>query len=229
MSERHPTDDLAAYALGALEPAEVAELERHLEACEHCRAELRWLEPAVDVLPSAVPQMEPPRSLRRNLMRTVRADARADRGGWWARRPGWITVRARPAIALGGAALLAAGVVGYALNESEESTGPVVTEIPAQPTRAAPNAEAVLERSEGEVTLRVERLPELGSERVYQVWFREGSVMHPDRTFTLDAEGRALADVGEAPTGAEEVLVTSEPLGGSEEPTTRAVLRAPLS
>ena len=34
-------DELAAYLLGALEPGEAAELERHLAGCAECRAELR--------------------------------------------------------------------------------------------------------------------------------------------------------------------------------------------
>ena len=54
MSETDHTrwkDDVAAYVLGALEPGEAAELERHLAGCADCRAELRWLRPAVDLLP----------------------------------------------------------------------------------------------------------------------------------------------------------------------------------
>ncbi len=41
------SEDVAAYMLGALEPAEAAGLERHLEGCERCQAEIRWLTPAV--------------------------------------------------------------------------------------------------------------------------------------------------------------------------------------
>ena len=48
------SDDVAAYLLGALEPGEAAELERHLAGCERCRAELRWLRPAVELLPETV-------------------------------------------------------------------------------------------------------------------------------------------------------------------------------
>ena len=40
--------------LGALEPGEAAELERHAEDCERCRAEMRWLTPAVEALPESV-------------------------------------------------------------------------------------------------------------------------------------------------------------------------------
>jgi anti-sigma factor RsiW len=50
-------DDLAAYALGALAGDEEAELRAHLERCEECREQLRWLQPAVDLLPRSVAQL----------------------------------------------------------------------------------------------------------------------------------------------------------------------------
>ena len=46
------SDDLAAYLLDALEPGEASALERHLAECTECRAELRWLAPAVERFPS---------------------------------------------------------------------------------------------------------------------------------------------------------------------------------
>ena len=36
------------------------EVEAHLAECEHCRAELRWLEPSVEVLADSVTQLAPP-------------------------------------------------------------------------------------------------------------------------------------------------------------------------
>jgi anti-sigma factor RsiW len=68
-------DDLAAYALGALEEPEAERLRAHLEGCEECRRRLRWLEPAVDILPRTVEQLEPPARLREALLETVRTDA----------------------------------------------------------------------------------------------------------------------------------------------------------
>jgi anti-sigma-K factor RskA len=225
MTENHPRDGLAAYALGAVEPAERAEIERHLAECERCRADLRWLEPAVAVLPASVPQHEPPRGLRRKLLRAVRDEARAERGGWWARRPGWITLRARPAVVVGAMALLGAGIAGYAVNEAGRPSQPTVTEVRAEGTG---DAAAVLTRSEDEAVLRVEHLPALGPNRVYQLWVREGDVMHPHPTFVVDAKNRATAPLGSIPPGAEEVLVTREPAGGSERPSSRPLLTAPL-
>ncbi len=65
--------DIAAYLLGGLEPDETAALETHLEGCERCREELRWLQPAVDLLPESVEQLEPPPQLRERLMAEVGA------------------------------------------------------------------------------------------------------------------------------------------------------------
>ena len=70
-------DDLAAYLLGALEPGESADLERHVAGCEECRTELRWLGPAIQALPEAVERVEPPPELRARVLAEVRADAAA--------------------------------------------------------------------------------------------------------------------------------------------------------
>ena len=68
-------DELAAYLLGALEPGEAAELERHLAGCEECRTELEWLRPAVQLLPESVQRVEAPPQLRGRLMEQVRSEA----------------------------------------------------------------------------------------------------------------------------------------------------------
>ena len=78
MSTEHPPyrDELAAYALGALEPAEVETLERHVADCAECREYLFWLDPAVDLLQASVEQREAPKRRKRALMAEVNADLR---------------------------------------------------------------------------------------------------------------------------------------------------------
>ncbi|MGI8460323.1 MAG: anti-sigma factor domain-containing protein [Solirubrobacterales bacterium] len=226
----HPSDDLAAFSLGALEPAEEAELREHLEQCERCRSEVLWLQPAVDILPSSVEQLQPPRRLRRELMKTVRADAREQRGSWWSRRPGLITIRARPALAVGAMALLGAGIGGYVVNGANPAAQRVITEVRADPIDIAPSsAAAVLEHSESGAKLVVERLPELDENSVYQLWFRNGDDYAPASTFTLDEENHAVADVGRIPDGTDEVAVTKEPAGGSDQPRGAVLLAAPIT
>ena len=60
--------DAAAYALGALEPAERAAFETHLASCAECTAEVRQLRLAAGALPHAVPQVSPPPSLRARIL-----------------------------------------------------------------------------------------------------------------------------------------------------------------
>lgn len=225
----HPSEDLAAFALGALEPAEVVAIEAHLEGCESCRAELRRLAPAVDVLPSAVPQLEAPRRLRRKLLAQTRAEAGSESGARWMHPGTWFTSRTWPGVALAAMALLGAAVAVYAVSDSERRRQPTVTEVQAEPTGEASQAAAVLVYGAEGPVLRVERLPELARGDVYQLWVREGNTMHPDETFTLDAQGRAEAALEGLPSGADEILVTREPRGGSRSPSTKPILRAPLS
>src|SRR6478752_7068106 len=141
----HWSEDLAAYALAALEPGEAAEFERHLAGCERCRAELRWLVPAVQSLPESIERQEPPRRLRESLMAEVWADARAE-GGSSARErrallPGWLRGgRMRLATGFAVVLLAVAAVAGYEIGKGgsggEGGTQTVVSHQPGGVTAA---------------------------------------------------------------------------------------------
>ena len=222
-------DDLAAYALDALDRDEVARLERHLESCESCRDRLQWLRPAVDQLPAAVEQRTPPDSLRRSLMETVRAEAApgapavqptARRSSWWEALSGALL---RPATAMAAVAILAVGVgIGYLAGGSDESEF-----IPATPGGSA-TASATLERQGDSGTLHVDQLPALANNQVYEVWVQRDGQVEPASTFVLRGDGSADAAVPGPLEGGEAVLVTREPRGGSRQPTTEPLLSAPL-
>ena len=68
MSHDAIRDELASYLLGALDPGELADLERHLAGCEDCRLELERLRPAALALPETVERVEPPPALRARVM-----------------------------------------------------------------------------------------------------------------------------------------------------------------
>jgi hypothetical protein len=225
----HPSDDLAAFALDALGPEEEARVREHLAGCERCRSELEWLQPAVDVLPATVPQVEPPRGLKRDLMKTVRSEARAERGGWWARQADWISLRARPALAIVGVALLGGGIAGYAINEANQSTEPTLTQVEADPSAAAAGASGTLEHSTDDASLAVSGMDQLEGGDVYQVWYGEGEGVEPAKSFTVDAEGDAEADLGEIPEGTEQVMVTAESEPGLPSPEGEILLSASLT
>ncbi|WP_432878272.1 anti-sigma factor family protein [Kribbella sp. CA-245084] len=71
----HDRTQLGAYALGALEPDEVAEVDAHLAACAECRAELAELEEMKDFLGEVPPEAfleGPPEGGDLLLQRTLR-------------------------------------------------------------------------------------------------------------------------------------------------------------
>ena len=225
-------DDLAAYALGALEEREAAELERHLADCEACRLQLRWLEPAVDLLPRSTEQLEPPAGLRERLMATVRAEARGPGSAGVVaaaprRRREWVTLIRRPATAVAAVALLVLGAAGgYLLHDPGESS----SVIAAQPSPAAPPALAgTLEREDGSAILTMSRLPALPRDDVYEVWVERDGALEPSSLFVPRRDGSAEAAVPGSLDGADAVLVTREPRGGSLKPTSRPLLRADLN
>ena len=221
MSEHSPrSDDLAAYALGALDSGDVADLERHLAGCEQCRSELRELEMARDVLPAAVPPMKPPRALKRRLMASVDADARASRGAASAPGYGWA---ARAAAGFAAASVLAVAVV-VAVESGEDPTV-----IAAQPTGTTPTRiAATLELDDEQGTLRVSRLPVLGRGQAYQLWIQRDGVMHPSTVFTLEPDGTKVTAVDGSLGDAEALVLTREPLEGRATPTSGPLLEVPL-
>ena len=85
-------------------------------------------------------------------------------------------------------------------------------------------------RSGDAAELRVTNMPAPAPGRVYQVWLqRDGHAPQPDAVFTVDRMGRGSVGVLGDVKGAAEVLVTSEPRGGSEAPTRQPVVSGRLS
>lgn len=225
-------DDLAAYALGALDQPEAADLELHLGACSDCRQRVLWLRPAVDMLPASVAQLSPPDSLRENLLATVRAEAAPSaspaapaRSSWWESLG---AAMLRPAVGMAAIILLIAGVAtGYLLRgPGEEPGGRFVSAEPLGPQAA--DVSATLERHDGSATLHVSEMPTLDRDQVYEVWVQRGGVMEPRGTFVLGIDGTAEAAVPGPLDGADAVLVTAERRPGSRQPTTPPLLQAPL-
>jgi anti-sigma-K factor RskA len=219
-------DDLAAYALGALEESEAAALQHHLEGCDECRMHLRWLQPAVDLLPGAVAQLEPPPRLRKRLIATVRAEAReaARAGPGTARRRGWAAFLLRPATALAAGILLVAGAVGgYLLHQPSDPS-----EFVAQPPNPTSSARGTLESEDGSAILHVEGMPALARDEVYQAWIKRDGALEPSTVFVLQRNRSGEAAISGSLEGADAVLVTKEPSGGSRQPTSDPLLEANL-
>ena len=84
--------------------------------------------------------------------------------------------------------------------------------------------------SGGHAQLTLAHMPQSGPGRVYEVWIeRTGAPAPTDTLFTVTSSGSATVGVPGSVAGVKEVLVTSEPLGGSRVPTTAPVVVAKLT
>lgn len=210
-------EDAAAYALGALEPAEADAFRRHLTECAACRQEVAAYEQITGALPPAGAHHEVPRALRRRVMREVRATPKAVPEH--RRRP----VGFPPAWAGGLAAVAAAVIVAIVLVSSGGSSGTRVIQ--------ASVGNAQLRIAGGRGDLVVQHLPPLPSGRIYEMWVQRGSAP-PTPTGTLfstRANGSANVGVPGSLNGVSRVMVTQEPAGGTPAPTSAPVIVAPVT
>jgi anti-sigma-K factor RskA len=224
----HCGEDVAAYALGALEPAEAEAFARHLQTCAVCRDELEAFQQVVDLLPMTAPAFKASPRLRRRLRRAIAdephpatdaaSEARPPRRGW---RPEWL-----PRPVLGVAAGLA--VIAIALVIVLSGGGSSTRVVQAQVTG---HGRASLKISGHRGELIVQHFASPPSGKIYEVWLVRGK-RAPQPTsalFDVNARGNGVVDVPGSLKGVSQVLVTPEPAGGSKVPTHVPVIAATLS
>jgi anti-sigma-K factor RskA len=214
------SDEIAAYLLGALEPGEAAELDRHLASCEECRRELEWLRPAAQLLPESVERVEPPRELRGRLMEQVRAEAGTAQTpprerGW--RVGGWSL---RPVAGLAALALILAAVGAYLIGSGGSGEGGATTVV----TGRSPGVTAEMVRQGESGTLHLANLHQLPGDEVLQAWVQRGERVESAKTlFVPNPDGTASATI-DGMDGVTTVMVTAEPRGGSARPTGKPIV-----
>lgn len=214
------SDDLAAYLLGSLDPREATEFERHLEGCEHCREEMRWLEPALHALPEAVERQEPPPQLRESLMAEVRRDARAEAPADVRPAAPWRRWLLRPAVGFAVLALLVAGVVGYEVGKDGGDEGGGASTIVRQ--IGGMTVTMITEGDGGKLELA--GVPQPPKDKVFEAWVeRDGEVEAVPALIVPDRHGHAETTIADM-SGVETLMVTVEPRGGSDIPTGETVM-----
>jgi anti-sigma-K factor RskA len=220
----HCGEDVAAYALGALEPAEAETFARHLETCAVCRDELEAFQQVVDLLPMTAPAFKASPKLRRRLRRAIAdephptaAEATRPRRSW---RPQWL-----PRPVLGVAAGLA--VIAIALVIVLSGGGSNTRVVEAQVTGHG-SASLKISGNHGQLVVQHFAAPPNG--KIYEVWLVRGK-QAPQPTnalFDVNADGNTAVDVPGSLKGVDQVLVTPEPKGGSKVPTHTPVIAAQL-
>jgi len=233
VSDCRRIDDAASYVLRAMPDDEAEAFAYHLGDCEACAAKVEELEFVSHALLSGVPQLTAPPQIRDRVMEIVRAEAEllqaagagADRGERSKSRKGRFWLRPLPTVAVA-AVLLALGLATGALLSGDDGAGPSRT-IAAQ--SAPPGARAEMRMGADAAKLVVSGIPAPKKGRIYQVWLDHRNDRQPVQPtkalFSVNHDGEASVDVPGELGDVSTVLVTSEPLGGSEIPTRQPIIR----
>jgi anti-sigma-K factor RskA len=233
-------EEVAAYALGALDAAQIDDFREHLKDCKRCQEQLRWFMPAVRALPEAVEQHAPPPELKVRLMEEVHADvaaeakeARAEERreraasrqsfGEWLAGINFGGLTWKPLAGMAAVILIVAAGIGYAVGNGG-GTSNIHTYEAEQ--KGGIMASVVREGDQGE--LRLTGLEEVEEGKTLEAWVKRGETYEPVKMlFKPDEEGSATTQIEDL-KGAEAVLVTSEPAGGSKQPTSTPFVDVPL-
>jgi anti-sigma-K factor RskA len=223
----------AAYVLRTLGREEAERYREHLDDCLACSADVSSLQPVVDSLPAAVPQVVAPEELRERVMATVRSEAEllhaagagADRPQL--ARPRW-RLRRLQLLTAAGAMALGVLVGAVALDTGSHTPAPRVT--PAQLASLPSGAKAVLRQVGGHAELVVSSVSQPPRGKIYELWLaREGKAPQATNAlFGVTHSGSASVNVPGNLAGVRQVMVTAEPLGGSPHPTSTAIIVATL-
>jgi hypothetical protein len=232
-------EEVAAFALGVLDAAQIDDFREHLDRCKRCQDELRWLEPAVRALPETVEQQSPPAELKVRLMEEVRADlaAEAQQGRDGQRRERasrkgfreWLSgldiggLTWKPLAGMAAVILIVAAGVGYLVGNGGGSGGTHTWES-EQP--GGIHASVVREGDQGE--LRLTGLGQVPKGKTLEAWVQRGEAVEPvAMLFRPDGEGNASTQIEDF-EGVDAVMVTEEPAGGTKAPTTEPLVSVPL-
>jgi anti-sigma-K factor RskA len=228
-----------AYALGALEPDEVAEVERHLEGCAACRELADEARRTADSLLYAPPLVAPPPRLRAQVLARIAAERAAASAAESTPRLETHTSAAAAEPEIGSprgplrrlVQALRIGAPATAATDAmlrELLADPASVVRPLAATADAPDASArlVLSSHRRAGVLVAGGLADPGADRVYQVWLLRSGQPLPNALFTVNRTGvgASIVRTDEPWQAFETIAVTPEPRGGSPAPTGPIVL-----
>jgi anti-sigma-K factor RskA len=232
--ERHPTEDLPAYALGALDKDERDLIALHIETCETCARDVAQFEEALfEAAAVGAVNVDPPADLRTRIVLRHRGARVPSATSWGERVIEFLRAPVPAAIPIALAILLvvAFGVVGASRQQADTyaralagvADGRVVA---LAPTGANPDARAaVVIPTQGSAYLIV-RLPAPPAGKAWEAWVLKPGTPGPVAVPAGTSErGDVFTLSLSAPLGAGDgVAITLEPASGSAQPTTQPVL-----
>lgn len=224
----HPTDELAAYSIGALEEREAEIVAAHVRTCEECRAEVEAYQETAWRLAEAVAG-EPPSRMRAAVVERARA-ARPVRGRTVL--SGWAELFRRPIPAFVPAALVLALVVslaGYAgsRRDADRFAAAVAGVASGRVVSLAPSAElaqarGVLVQPPNGAPYLILDIPAAPPGKTWEAWVIRGE--QPIAAGLSDGSGVAILTLTIPLRSGDVVAITLERAGGTGLPTSNPVL-----
>jgi anti-sigma-K factor RskA len=242
-------EDLALYAMGALDDQACPELEAHLGTCGECRRELDALRGDLAMVALAATGPQPPQRARQRLTQALGAEPQSAPG----LQPGMVVGRLRPrwlslapiAIALA-MAITSLGLLlevqrlksALEAERRDSAHNREIVEMLKDPKAQQnilvpvnypqqPQVKTIYVRDKGHVLVIANNLAELPAGKAYQLWMLtgEGQPMACG-TFKTDWRGHSmkLHSMKTAGVDAKGFAITIEPEGGSETPTPPIVM-----
>jgi anti-sigma-K factor RskA len=241
-------EDLALYALGALQGDERVALEKHMEECADCRLELQQLRGDMAVLALAATGPTPPRRARQRLMNAVGREPRLRAGprrrAWWTPAP-WIAAAALALVAMvlwlrnDDLQKQIASIQDQSARQQAElaqarevvatltATDAMRVTLVAAKLLPQPQGKAIYVRDRSSLIFLASNFPNLPAQKAYELWLipMSGAPI-PAGVFKPDAQGSATVVNPPLPSGVEakSFAITVEPEQGSTAPTMPIVM-----
>jgi anti-sigma-K factor RskA len=232
--DKHISDLLPGFVLGALNDAETVHVAEHLAKCSECRVELQGYQEVVDQISMAAPESEPPEALKEIVLGQIKTRSKQNQpsgssGGlrWWtaffrSAQKAW----AAAALALVAILMISNLLLWQQLNN--EPADDILRVVELAGTEFAPLASGVIVMSRDRMrgTLVVDGLPPLSEDQIYQLWFIQADERESGGVFSVYQDGYGYLGLkSEIPlTLYERFGITVEPAGGSPGPTGLKVL-----
>lgn len=236
--------DLAgAYALDALDDAELERFERHLRRCPACTEDVRLMASTATAMAMAV-AAEPPPGLRQRVLTAAAATPQLPplppaperhRHGRPVTRSIWFPRLAIGVAAVGVAAAVALAVVTVStqrrldtVQAQNQAIAAVLSAPDAQITAAAVSvggrATVVLSYAQQKMIFTSSGLPALSAAKVYELWFLSTGGARSAGLLPQPTDGKTAPVLASGLSAADKVGVTVEPAGGTSSPTTTPIL-----
>ena len=217
-------DQLAAYALGALDDDERSAFEGHLAECERCRAALGDFRETTATLAYAAEGPEPREALRGRILEEAQKE-----------RPtqSVVVLRPRRAVRVSLAVAAAAAIVAIGLGvwaaslsrsldsersaRSEAAQAAAILADDGAQRLALGDQGAVIRGENGDAVMVVRNMPAAPAGKTYEAWVIDDGV--PARAGTFEGGGHDLVLLERPVPDGAVVAVTVEPDGGVDQPT----------